>query len=403
MNTSTFKTALAVLSTAAMTSLFAAPSIKDISVTTVGNLFTIAYELSDEDAIVTADIQTNGVSIGGANLDYMSGDVNAVVAAKPGRVIRWRADLAWPMHEVAASDVSVRLKAYPLSSPPPYMVVNLDRLDTESAVSYYESLDHLPQGGLSNPIYKTSRIVFRRIPSAGTTYRMGYDSKDEPSGVSWQKGNATSPCYVTFKKDFYCAIYELTAAQAAYITGSAQPSAGAAAIPYVDVSFNSVISQNGVLAKLRSRTGLSAFNLPTSAQWEFAARAGERANAHNGFWIPGSGDYAQLKAIAWYTKNANKAKHEVGLLAKNNFGLYDTQGNVQEMCLDQVPPSGWSDRTGQSFTDPKGYEGTDATSIVVRGSHLWAGSDYLLVWAIGSVAKDGSNDFTGCRLVFNID
>jgi formylglycine-generating enzyme required for sulfatase activity len=403
MRLSAVKSAIFVAAFTVPASVFAVPSISDVSVTAEGNLFTIAYTLSGEDAIVTADILTNGVSIGGANLDYLSGDVNALVAAGPDKVVKWRADLAWPMHEVSPASASVELKAFPPSSPPQYMVVNLDRLDTASAVSYYESLDHLPRGGLTNAIYKTSRIVFRRIPSAGTTYRMGYDG-NEPSGVGWQKNNGCSPCHVTFTKDFYCAIYELTGAQAAYIADAVQPEPDVASHPNVGPNVNAYTGANGLLDTLRSRTGMSAFNLPTSAQWEFAARAGERANSHNGFWIPGNGDYPDLRAIAWHNKNAGSVSHEVGLLQPNNYGLYDVQGNVAEMCLDLVPPSGWTDRTGQVLTDPQGYQGTDATSIVLRGSHRWAGPDYLLVWAIASEQKDrGPNNFVGVRLVFNID
>lgn len=401
MNTSTFKTALAVLSTAAMTSLFAAPSIKDISVTTVGNLFTIAYELSDEDAIVTADIQTNGVSIGGANLDYMSGDVNAVVAAKPGRVIRWRADLAWPMHEVAASDVSVRLKAYPLSSPPQYMVVNLDdRLDTESAISYYESLDHLPQGGLSNLIYKTSRMVFRRIPSGGMTYRQGYDQGEQ---ITWPEDAHEKPFYVTFEKDFYCAIYELTQAQAAYITSGVQPEASAGVRPKVSLSYDSFMSGTGILGLIRSRTKADAFNLPTSAQWEFACRAGVRTSCTSGKWITGTTTDANLGEVAWYSGNANSSSHEVGKKLANNFGLYDMQGNVSELCLDLVPPEGLPDNSGKTLADPQGYTGGDATKVVMRTRSFWYKSDYQLLWDVFTANRTGTGDDIGFRLVFNID
>ncbi|MBP7021841.1 MAG: protein kinase [Planctomycetes bacterium] len=74
------------------------------------------------------------------------------------------------------------------------------------------------------------------------------------------------------------------------------------------------------------RTGLS---LPSTNQWEYAARAGSQDLYYYG------NDEHLLHKYAWYFQNSNNSTHKVGQLLPNAFGLYDIHGNVCEQCADE--------------------------------------------------------------------
>jgi len=67
----------------------------------------------------------------------------------------------------------------------------------------------------------------------------------------------------------------------------------------------------------------SGGRLPSEAEWEYAARGG---NLH--------ARYGQLDEIAWYGGNSGSRAHDVAQKRPNNYGLYDTLGNVWEWVND---------------------------------------------------------------------
>ncbi|QOL25340.1 SUMF1/EgtB/PvdO family nonheme iron enzyme [Thalassotalea sp. LPB0316] len=81
------------------------------------------------------------------------------------------------------------------------------------------------------------------------------------------------------------------------------------------------------LAKLNARTGKN-YRFPTEAEWEFAARGG---NKSKGYKYSGSDN---IDDVAWYSGNANRKAQPVGLKAPNELGLYDMTGNMWEFCSD---------------------------------------------------------------------
>jgi formylglycine-generating enzyme required for sulfatase activity len=135
--------------------------------------------------------------------------------------------------------------------------------------------------------------------------------------------------------------------------------------------------------------------LPTEAEWEFAARGG---NKSNGYIYSGSNDIAQ---IAWYNSNSSSRTQVVGTKFPNELGIYDMSGNVWEWCSDWY---GLLPKTAMTMTNPKGpAKGTDR---VIRGGS-WDNIAYYCRIArvpYGKKSYDPSNLISvGIRVVFSAD
>ncbi|TAN62237.1 MAG: formylglycine-generating enzyme family protein, partial [Magnetospirillum sp.] len=125
---------------------------------------------------------------------------------------------------------------------------------------------------------------------------------------------------ITIKRSYALGKYEVTQAEWTAIMGDNPSENKGVKNPVEHVDWK--MTQE-FIRRLNLKTG-QTFRLPTEAEWEYAARAGNSASYSFGE------DEKQLAEYAWFVDNSGKVTHPVGQLKPNAYGLFDMHGNVWE-------------------------------------------------------------------------
>ena len=220
-----------------------------------------------------------------------------------------------------------------------------------------------------NKTFTANGVSFNMVYVEGGTFQMGsndgYDSE--------------KPVHSVTLSDYYIGQTEVTQELWQAVMGS-NPSASrlkGAKNPVNDVSWNDC---QEFISKLNRLTG-GRFRLPTEAEWEYAARGG---NKSRGYIFSGSN---YLGSVAWYFDNSGGEAHPVGSKSPNELGLYDMSGNVWEWCSDRYgyyPSSSQTNPTGASSGSYRVSRGggwfSDAAycRVAIRDSDTPTNSKYIL-------------------------
>ena len=141
------------------------------------------------------------------------------------------------------------------------------------------------------------------------------------------------------------------------------------------------------IQKLNALTGKN-FRLPTEAEWEYAARGG---NKSRGYKYSGSNNIGD---VAWYKDNSGKKTHPVKTKQANELGIYDMSGNVWEWCQDWYGK--YSSNAQTNTTGP-----ATASNRVSRGGSWGDGARYCRSLIRGGINPGDRDKGLGFRLVLS--
>ena len=227
--------------------------------------------------------------------------------------------------------------------------------------------------------FEVDGVKFKMVKVEGGKFTMGATAEQD-----YDAYNSERPAHKVTLSDYYIGETQVTQALWKAVMGD-NPSyfKGDDNLPVENVSWEDIVER--FIPALNRKTGRT-FRLPTEAEWEYAARGG---NKSKGYKYSGSDNKDE---VAWYDGNSGDKTHPVRGKKANELGLYDMSGNVWEWCHDW-----YGDYSSGAQTDPKG---PDKGSIrVLRGGSWNNNARRCRVSNRNNGSPGNSNFYIGFRLV----
>ena len=233
--------------------------------------------------------------------------------------------------------------------------------------------------------FNVGGVEFKMVYVEGGTFMMGAQNSDPKSpNYDGEALDDESPVHEVELSDYYIGETQVTQALWKAVMGN-NPSVFTVDddFPVETVSWDDIVEK--FIPALNKKTGRT-FRLPTEAEWEYAARGGNKSKGH---MYSGSDE---IDEVAWYMGNSGGETHPVKGKKANELGLYDMSGNVWEWCSDWF---GFYSSGAQ--TNPQGPD--KGLRRVLRGGSFGYEARYCRVSSRIPCTPNTSSYIVGFRLV----
>ena len=293
------------------------------------------------------------------------------------------------------------------------VVYTSDGAKTVFEISSIDSIKIISQNEDISKIYTDIFISLEKdemVYVEGGTFTMGATSEQGTSDP-WEY---EYPTHQVTLSDFYIGKYEVTQQLWEYVmkySGTAADGTSMSAYssdvwlgtnlsssygvgnyyPAYYVSWEDIV--NIFIPRLNKITG-KTFRLPTEAEWEYAARGGNKSQSYKYSGSNTIGDVAWFEDNAYYvgSSSSDYGTHQVGTKSPNELGIYDMSGNVWEWCSDW-----FGSYSSSSQTNPTGP--TSGSYRVLRGGGWNLNARSCRVSYRDGGNPDGRPNDVGFRLV----